>query len=135
MEPSPFHHIRQLKRRAFLVAYSECGNVVRAAEAAGVHRSSHFHWVKSDEAYANAFREAESMAGSLLEAEARRRAAEGIDKPIYYRGQRIDTVREYSDTLLIFLLKGALPHKYREQWDFEQRLAAIEEQLRRQGNP
>jgi hypothetical protein len=135
MEPSPFHHIRHLKKRAFLVAYSECGNIVRAAAAAGVHRSSHFHWVKGDEAYADAFREAERMAGFLLEAEARRRAAEGIDKPVYYQGQVVGTVKEYSDTLLIFLLKGALPDKYREGWDFERRLAALEEQLRREGKP
>jgi hypothetical protein len=108
---------------------------MRASEAAGVHRSSHFHWVKSDETYAEAFRQAEGMAGLVLEAEARRRAAEGINKPIYYQGQRVDAIKEYSDTLLIFLLKGALPHKYREGWDFEQRLAALEARLKREGKP
>lgn len=144
MEASPFQHIRHLKKRAFLSAYSECGNVVRAAEAAGVHRSSHHHWAKADEAYAQAFAEAERQAGVLLEAEARRRAAEGLIRKKFLRtgAPVIDPAtgeqyveHEYSDTLLIFLLKGALPEKYREGWDFERRLAALEEQLRRQGTP
>lgn len=29
----------------------------------------------------------------------------------------VDTVRKYSDTLTIFLLKGAMPEKYRERQD------------------
>ena len=41
-----------------------------------------------------------------LEAEARRRAVEGVRKPVFYQGVICGWVGEYSDTLLIFLLKG-----------------------------
>ena len=54
-----------------------------------------------------------------LEEEARRRAVEGVFKPLYYQGFQVrDTdgnlsgVREYSDTLLMFLLKGYRPKKF-----------------------
>jgi hypothetical protein len=38
------------------------------------------------------------------------------ETPIFHRGQHIDTVvkTEYSDTLLIFLLKARAPEKYRD---------------------
>ena len=51
---------------------------------------------------------------TVLEPEAIRRAVEGVEKPVYQGGELVGYVREYSDTLLIFLLKGGKPHKYRE---------------------
>jgi len=59
--------------------------------------------------------------GELLEDEARRRAVEGVDKPIFGRdGRVLTTVHEYSDTLLIFLLKGRMPQKYKDRVQQEQ---------------
>src|SRR5262249_19777084 len=49
-----------------------------------------------------------------LEDEARRRATEGTAKPVFYQGQQCGVVQEYSDTLLIFLLKGRRPEKFRD---------------------
>lgn len=49
-----------------------------------------------------------------LEDEAHRRAFEGVDKPVFYQGDECGTIREYSDTLAIFLLKAHNPEKYRE---------------------
>ena len=54
-------------------------------------------------------------AADLLEEEARRRAHDGVDEPVWFQGVQCGTVRKYSDTLLIFLLKGAKPDKYRER--------------------
>jgi len=39
--------------------------------------------------------------------EARRRAIEGVEKPLFYQGQNIATLREYSDGLLEFLINRA----------------------------
>ncbi|MDP2936788.1 MAG: hypothetical protein Q8O86_09895 [Dehalococcoidia bacterium] len=38
----------------------------------------------------------------------------GTEKPVFQGGQQVGVVREYSDVLLIFLLKGARPEKYRD---------------------
>lgn len=98
-----------------LAALSETGNVSKAAQAAKVNRPSHYEWIKSDPAYADAVADAMDAAADKLEEEARRRAHDGFDEPVYYQGEVCGTVRKYSDTLLIFLLKGARPDKYRER--------------------
>jgi hypothetical protein len=52
-----------------------------------------------------------------LEEEAIRRARDGIDKPIYHQGVQVDTVKEYSDSLLQFLLKGRRRQTYGDKLD------------------
>lgn len=113
------YEITHPKKRAFLAAYSELGTVTHAAEAAKVVRKSHYNWLKDDDAeiYKAAFDEAHQRACDCLEAEARRRAIQGVDKPIIRNGFVVSTFKEYSDTLLIFLMKGAMPDKYRERID------------------
>lgn len=86
-------------KKAFLAAYAETGNVSAALRASKVGRTTHYQWVKTDPDYKAAVDAAEEEAGDALEAEARRRAFAG------------------SDTLLIFMLKGAKPSKYREKFE------------------
>jgi hypothetical protein len=100
--------------RAFLAAYAETCSVTRAAKAAKIDRSTHYAWLTSDEEYRNAFAEAREQAADTLEDEAVRRAHEGVQRPVTVAGQKV-LVREYSDTLLIFLLKAIRPEKYRER--------------------
>ena len=50
-----------------------------------------------------------------LEAEVDRRAIEGIDHPVIYKGSITDTYKEYSDNLLMFRLKKLRP-EYRENY-------------------
>ncbi|NPV80809.1 MAG: hypothetical protein HPY52_11115 [Firmicutes bacterium] len=106
--------IQHPKKRAFLAAFGQVGNLTQAAEIAGINRNTHYDWMQDPE-YAEAFEVAKKEAADRLEAEARRRAVEGVEEPVYYQGQVCGTVRRYSDTLLIFLLKGALPDKYKER--------------------
>lgn len=103
-----------LKKRAFLAAYVKTGTVTGAATAAKIGRTSHYEWLK-DKQYADAFAGAKEEASDALEQEARRRAIDGVLEPVYYQGELVGRVRRYSDTLLIFLLKGNKPDKYRER--------------------
>lgn len=107
------------RKRSFIAAFSETGNVSLAAKAAGIGRRTHYDWMTDDPKYAASFRDARETAGDLLEAEARRRAAEGVEEPVYQGGKRVGTIRRYSDTLLIFLLKGARPEVYRERYEVQ----------------
>ncbi len=93
------YNIAHPKKRAMLIAYARTGNISQACAAVGIGRRSHYDWLDSDDDYAAAFRQAGEDAADALEAEARRRAFEG------------------SDTLLIFLLKGLRPERYRERYD------------------
>lgn len=108
-----------LKRTAFLAAFAQTGNITAAAKAAGCSASTHYEvWIKQKD-YPPLFEQAQREARDLLEAEALRRATRGTDEPVWHKGKQCGTVRKYSDTLLIFLLKGAWPEKYRETIDHD----------------
>ena len=98
----------------FLEALANSGNVRVACNAAGIERSTAYRARTKDEAFKKKWDVAIDDAADLLEAEAYRRAIQGVDRPVFYRGIQVGTVRAYSDPLLIFLLKGARPYKYRE---------------------
>ena len=94
--PALFQEFRHPKR-AFLQAYLRCGQITKAARAAHIHDTMHYYWKKTDPHYAAAFEEARELAAQHLEDEAVRRALGG------------------SDVLLIFLLKGFMPEKYKDR--------------------
>lgn len=103
------------KKRAFLAAYARSASITKAAEIAQIDRCTHYDWKDTDPDYAAEFERTKIVACETLEDEAIRRAHEGVQKPVYQGGKRVGYVQEYSDTLLIFLLKGGLPDKYKER--------------------
>jgi hypothetical protein len=103
------------KRAAFLSALADCGNVADAARQAGIARNALYLWKRDDPAFAADWEAALAAGGDNLEEEAIRRARDGWDEPVWYQGKQVGTVRKYSDTLLIFLLKGLMPEKYAER--------------------
>ncbi|HEY1188573.1 MAG TPA: hypothetical protein VGE74_13050 [Gemmata sp.] len=105
-------------RVTFLEALADTGSVVRAARAAKVHRSTAYDHRETDTGFRDAWKEAERISVENMEAEARRRAVEGTLKPVFQGGKKVGEVREYSDTLLIFLLKAHDP-KYRDKQQIE----------------
>ena len=106
---------RQRTMEEFLKVFAQTGNLMLSCRAVNIGRSSIYYWIEHDmEGFAEHYAEAEQEACEALEAEAYRRAVQGVEEPVHYQGQRIDTVRRYSDVLLIFLLKGRMPEKYRE---------------------
>lgn len=110
---------RRQKKGAFLASFEVLGNISAACRASGIHRSTYHDWMEQDEAFALAVNVASQVATEFLEAEAHRRAVVGVrsETPIYYKGDELERVvkTEYSDTLLIFLLKARAPGKYRER--------------------
>lgn len=95
---------------------AQVGNITRAAQMVGIHRATHHEWMKTDPEYAAAFEAACDQAVEVMEAEAWRRAMQGVEKPIFQGGKLVGSVQEYSDTLLIFQLKGLRPQKYRDNF-------------------
>lgn len=102
-------------RAAFLEALKDTCNITKACELSGLGRTSAYEWREDDPEFAADWQKALEVAADLLEDEAVRRAKEGTDKPVFQGGQLVGHVREYSDTLMIFLLKGAKPKKYVER--------------------
>jgi hypothetical protein len=103
------------KREAFLDALAGCGNVTAAAKAAKLARTALYEWRAADKRFASAWDAAQELGTDALEDEATRRAAGGTLRGIYHLGKRVGTVREFSDTLLIFLLKARKPDRFKDR--------------------
>ncbi|MBE0531038.1 MAG: terminase [Rhodospirillales bacterium] len=107
--------MNRARRAAFLKALAETGSVTAASMAAGIERREALACTDEDETFALRWADALETYVEALEAEADRRGVAGIDKGVYYQGARIDTVRDYSDALLVLRLKALKPDKYRER--------------------
>lgn len=106
---------QQLWTDAFLAALAECGILTQAAELAGIDRVTVWRRRQDDEEFSAACDRAIDMAADKLEAEARRRAVEGVEEPVYQGGQLVGTKTVYSDSLLALLLKGRRKRVFAER--------------------
>ncbi len=107
--------IPKAARLRFLETLARTGNLPVAVDASGVSRHRLHVLRKDDPEFAELWDDAVEAGLDLLEGEAMRRVLEGIEEAVYYHGKRIDTVRRYSDPLLIFLLKTLRSEKYNEK--------------------
>ena len=103
------------RRERFLEELSATCNVTHSAACVNVSRKQLYLLREQDAEFARAWDKAVELGVEALEDEARRRAYQGVEVPIYHNGVCIGTERKFADTLLIFLLKGAKPEKYRER--------------------
>lgn len=98
----------------FLQVLSTGKSVTAAAAAIDVDRHNVYDWKKKDPEFAKAWESAIEAGTDVLEDEARRRAQEGYEEPIYYKGEIVGIQKKWSDMLTILLLKARRPEKYRE---------------------
>ena len=108
-------------QKRFLEAFGLSGSIQEAARLANVHWQAHYDWLQEDPTYRERFRQARMWAVQTLEDEAFRRALKGVNRPVLYKGKPVFVggqmmyETEYSDQLLITLLKANSPDKYRER--------------------
>lgn len=98
-----------------MAAFSACASIVQAARWAKLSRNAHYNWLKEDPTYPQRFKEAVVAASRALEDEAVRRAREGLRRAVRYKGKVVGYETEYSDTLLLALLKANAPEKFVER--------------------
>ena len=103
----------------FLDTLRGTGNVRLATSNADVARQVAYRARDSSATFRADWDEALEEARELLEAEARRRAAIGVDEPVFYKGKVVGHIRKYSDNLLMFLLKAHWPEKFRDNYAVE----------------
>lgn len=103
------------KKEKFLLQLVETGgNVTTACEMVCLARKTMYEHRAKNKKFAEDWDKAVDKGIDRLEDEAKRRACSGILEPVFYKGVCVDFVRKYSDTLLIFLLKGHRD-KYKER--------------------
>lgn len=100
---------------AFLRAMSEGVTVAEACRVAGTHTSTVYNHRAADEDFRACWDRAVNRGTELLEQEAVRRAYHGVEKPVFYKGEQCGSVQEYSDGLLMFMLKARRPEVYRDK--------------------
>lgn len=107
---------REQRQGIFLRALAQGETMARALAQAGIaSRATINAWREKDADFAAAYAEAQENAADLLEAEARRRAVDGVDEPKFHNGVVCGHVTRYSDTLLLALLKATRPEKFKER--------------------
>lgn len=106
-------------KKRFLKHFAETRSVARALELTPVDRSTAYTARKTDPEFGAAWLEVEDAMVDEMEAEAYRRAVEGVSKPVVSAGKYVTDVTEYSDSLLQFLLRHRRPDVYRERTEVQ----------------
>jgi len=115
-------HVQVVRaKHAFLECYSQWANISYACQMSGVARQCVYDWQEHDPIFALAFQQAEAAATERLEREAWRRATEGTPykRTSYWHGEPVGTDEkiEFSDQLMLLLLRARKPDVYREKVD------------------
>lgn len=99
-------------RARFLEILSHNANLSAAVRGSGLDRAHALSLRDSDAGFARAWDAAVAEAVDGLEAVAWRRAVDGEECPVFYKGEQVGTRRRRSDQLLMFLLRGFRPARY-----------------------
>lgn len=113
---SPPEDIEARKQKRFLKVLLQNGGFVEAA-IREVHTSR--RWLNTaldnDPSFNELYTAIRDQNNEKIEQEVYRRAVIGNDKPLVHQGKLTgDTVKEYSDNLLMFYAKANMPEKYRD---------------------
>lgn len=111
--------ITQKKQAEFLECLARGDTVVHAAALTAIPRAYWYEERKISTAFAAEWDTAIEAGTEQIEQELKRRAVDGYDEPVWYKGDEVGVVRKFSDTLLMFMLKGRNPAKYRENTSIE----------------
>jgi len=118
--PRGIHKITAPFRKKFIRLLSETGNISKCCSALNISRVAIYKERRTNKKFAQEWKEAQEQAIGLLEDESWRRAFEGIEKEIWYRGEAVGIERQYSDTLLMHRLQAELPEKYQYRQKVDQ---------------
>lgn len=104
------------KKKQFITALLENGGFIeQAVRAAKTSRRFVNEQYNADPEFALLWETVMELANEGIEQEIYRRAVKGVDKPLTNKGLLTgETVKEWSDNLLMFLAKARMPAKYRD---------------------
>lgn len=108
----------RIKLVQFIKALEQLGRVDLSCKMAHAARGWVYDWRSKDSDFSDAWKAAKAVGKEVLKDEAFRRAYDGTDKPIFYKGEEVAIIKEYSDSLLMFLIKQADP-TYREHFQID----------------
>lgn len=104
------------KKKQFITALLDNGGFVQqAVRTAKTSREFINNQYNTDPEFALLWETVMELANETIEQEIYRRAVTGVDKPLSNKGMLTgDSIKEWSDNLLMFLAKARMPQKYRD---------------------
>ena len=93
-------------KEAFVDMLHQLPKISGVSRLLGIHSSNVYVAMEADPIFRKRVQDAIEESHDDLEVEARRRGKDGVLKPVFYKGEVVGEVREYSDDLLKFLLRG-----------------------------
>lgn len=108
------HKLKGARRTKFLKLVRQTTNVSKSARMMGVKPSYVSRVRKSDPVFDAQIETAYEEGLDALEYEVIRRGFKGVNKPVFWQGIIVGTVKEYSDPLAMFMLKSYRPRKFRD---------------------
>lgn len=106
-----------IMKERYLTLYAVVGLMNTTCNILCINKETVYLWKKADKEFAKKLREIDERLLDSLEDEAYRRGVMGVQKPVFQNGKKVGHVQEYSDSLLILLLKAKAPHKYKERFE------------------
>ncbi len=101
-----------VRRTKFLKKLAQTANVSLSARHAGLSKSALYKHRQKHPLFATAWDDALGEALDALEQAVIERAGPGVERPVYFGGKLIGTVRNYSDALAMFMLRAHRPEVY-----------------------
>jgi len=96
----------EVRMELFWQAMSETLNIKESCRIAEIDMVTYYnHKKKNPEEFEKKFEECKFSYRERLRTEVLRRACEGVEEPVFYRGEICGKIRKYSDNLLMFELK------------------------------
>ena len=88
-------------------------NVTLAYRRASIARRTAYDWWEADAGFPRKWDDAIDEWVDQVEAELHKRAFEGMERPVYYKGEQVSTWLSFSGASAIFLLKAHRLKRYR----------------------
>lgn len=101
-----------VRRTCFIEMLRKTANVSRSAREAGLASSTVYRQRARSKSFAADWDNAVAEALDALEESVIQRVRDGTEKPVYFGGEQVGTVRQYSDQLAMFILKSKRPEIY-----------------------
>ena len=108
-------HLTPMVIDLFLEGVCRTNNITRVCTELNINRLVIYAMKAQDPVFRQRLSDAQSLGIDAWEDAAATRAFDGVDRKVFHQGIQIDTVKDYSDSIAIAMLKGAKPERYAAQ--------------------
>ena len=103
------------KQQQFLNTFPIYGVIGKTATAVKITPQAVYRWIATQPSFCNIFQQVRALLKHLMEDAAVSRSVYGVKEDIFYKGEVVGEKTNFSDSLLMFMLRAADPGTYREK--------------------